>query len=316
VTANPGISSRSRWIEVLAQEHPLAYSKVVIERDEAGRAFNGTTENVARLAIDILPAKPAPAKDEGGAAPASSLSTAQAADKVAIELDGAKLEIPAPEAGGRVFLERGEEGWAAIVPPSPGLKGPHRSGGFKDAFRHRFLFVYGTRGGDLEDFRTFTKARFDAETFWVRGNAGIEIIPDTAFDAARFKDRSVILYGNADTNGAWSKLLAGSPVELRNGRARVGDKAYTGKDIAAYFVRPRPGSDVASVGVVAWTGPAGWLTASPVQYFVSGAGFPDLLLLSAETLRSGTGGIRAIGWFGNDWSVERGDFVWNDGQPR
>jgi len=41
---------------------------------------------------------------------------------------------------------------------------------------------------------------------------------------------------------------------------------------------------------------------------------PDLLLFSAETLRSGTAGVRAIGWFGNDWSVERGDIVWNNGR--
>jgi dienelactone hydrolase len=316
VTANPGISSRSRWVEILAQEHPLAYSKVAIERDGAGRAFKGTTENVARLAIDIFSAEPVPAKDPGGAASASSSSPGQTEDKVTIEIDSAKLEIPAFGAAGRVFLEKGEKGWAAIVPPSPALKGPHRSGGFKDAFRHRFVFIYGTRGGDIEDFRSFSKARFDAETFWVRGNAGVEIIPDTAFDPARFKDRSVVLYGNADTNAAWAKLLAGSPVEVRNGRARVGDKTSVGTDLAAYFIRPRPGSDAASVGVVAWTGPAGWMAASPAQYFISGAGFPDLLLLSAETLRSGTGGVRAIGWFGNDWTVEHGDFVWNEGQTR
>ena len=56
------------------------------------------------------------------------------------------------------------------------------------------------------------------------------------------------------------------------------------------------------------------MAASPGQYFISGAGYPDLLLHSAETLRSGTDGIRVIGWFGNDWSVERGDIVWNEGR--
>jgi hypothetical protein len=53
----------------------------------------------------------------------------------------------------------------------------------------------------------------------------------------------------------------------------------------------------------------------PVQYFVSGAGFPDVMLVSADALKVGTAGIRAIGWFGNDWSVERGDFVWNAAAP-
>ena len=295
VTASPGVSSRLRWVEIMAQTRPLEYSKVAIERDEAGKAFKGTTENVDRLAIDVLPVA--------------------AKETIVIDLDGSKVEALGVPESGRVYLERGDKGWAvAAGPAGPGQKGPHRAGGFKDAFRHGFLFVYGTRGDAAEDARAFGKARFDAETFWVRGNAGIEILADTAFDPAKDRDRSVILYGNADTNAAWAKLLAGSPVEVRNGWARVGDKRYNGADYAAYFVRPRPGSDVASVGAVAWTGKAGWLAASPGQYFISGAGYPDLLLHSAETLRSGTGGIRAVGWFGNDWSVERGDIVWNEGR--
>jgi dienelactone hydrolase len=298
VTANPGLSSRSRWVEVLAQTRPLEYSNIVIERDEAGKAFKGTTENVSRLAVDLPPDATA-----GGA--------------VTFDLDGSKVEAqPAPGAG-RIFLERGEKDWTAAGPPA-GLdrKGPHRSGGFKDAFRHGFVFVYGTRGDAAEDARALGKARFDAEMFWVRGNAGVELLPDTAFDQAKYKDRSVILYGNADTNAAWPKLLAGCPVEVRNGWARAGEKRYPGPGFAACFVRPLPGSDVASVGVVAWSGREGWVAASPGQYFISGAGFPDLLLFSAETLRSGTDGVRAVGWFGNDWSIERGDIVWNDGKLR
>ncbi len=309
VTANPGLSSRSRWVEVLAQKRPLEYSRVEIERDEAGRSFKGTTENVERLALDLL----ANAIVAGAAAASAPTGAPASAPKpVVIDLDGSRVEADPMPGAARLYLERGEKGWTLTSAPSPALKGPHRAGGFKDAFRRGFVFVHGTRGDDAEDLRAFTKARADAETFWVRGNAGIEILPDTAFDPAKFKDRSVILYGNADTNAAWPKLLAGSPVEVRRGRARVGEKRYEGGDLAAYFVRPRPGSDVASVGVVAWTGDAGWVAASPVQYFVSGAGYPDLMLFTAETLRTGTGGVRAVGWFGNDWSLERGDIVWNE----
>ncbi|MGA2533727.1 MAG: prolyl oligopeptidase family serine peptidase, partial [Candidatus Aminicenantales bacterium] len=294
VTANPGISSRSRWVEILAQAHALEYSKVVLEKDEAGTAVSGTTENVLRLALDL--------KAPGGGS------------KVMVEIDGSKVEAsPAPGAD-QVFLERSETGWRAAGPPDPGLKGPHRSGGFKDAFRHGFVLVYGTLGDAAEDARAFDKARFDAEMFWVRGNSGVEVLPDTAFDPAKYKDRSVILYGNADTNAAWLKLLPGSPVEIRNGWARAGGKKFIGADLAAYFVRPRPGSAFASVGAVGWTGRAGWVAASPGQYFVSGAGFPDVLLFSAETLRSGTDGIRAVGWFGDDWSIDKGDIVWNEGR--
>jgi dienelactone hydrolase len=317
VTADPGISACSRWVGILTQTKPLELSKVVIERDESGRTYMGTTENVERLAIDILPATPKSEAGGAAGAEAQEASGRKAGDVIAIELDGSKLEVPDVPGTGRIFLERGDKGWTVGAGPAgPGWKGPHRAGGFKDAFRHGFVFVYGTRGDAAEDARAFGKAKFDAEMFWVRGNAGIEILPDTAFDPAKDRDRSVILYGNADTNAAWVKLLAGSPVEVRKEWARIGEKRYTGDGYAAYFVRPRPGSDVASVGVVAWTGKAGWVAASPGQYFISGAGFPDLLFFSAEALRSGTDGVRAIGWFGNDWSLERGDIVWNEGREK
>jgi dienelactone hydrolase len=298
VTANPGISSRSRWVEILAQSRPLEYSKVAVEKDEAGTTIKGTTENVLRLAFYLQ------APTGGG--------------KVTVELDGSKVEAcPEPGANGiSISLERGEKGWALSGRPDFRLKNPLRSGGFKDAFRHEFLFVYGTHGDAAENARVFAKARFDAEMFWVRGNGGVEVLPDTLFDPAKERDRNVILYGNADTNAAWTKLLAGCPVELRNGRARVGGRSYSGSDFAAYFLRPRPGSEFASVGAVAWTGRAGWSAACPGQYFISGAGLPDLLFFSAETLRSGTGGIRAIGWFGDDWSLERGDVVWQEEEDR
>jgi dienelactone hydrolase len=308
VTADPGISAASRWVGILAQTKPLELSKVVIDRDESGRAFKGTTENVERLAIDIP--EFVAGKAAGNAGENATGGT------VVVELDGSRVEIALGPGPGTVYLERSGKGWVLAGEPALGSKGPHRAGGFKDAFRHSFVFVYGTRGDAAEDARAFGKAKFDAEMFWVRGNAGIEILPDTAFDPAKDRDRSVILYGNADTNTAWAKLLAGSPVEVRNGWARLGEKRYTGADHAAYFVTPRPGSEVASVGVVAWTGKAGWVAASPGQYFISGAGFPDLLFFSAEALRSGTDGVRAVGWFGNDWSLERGDIVWNEGREK
>lgn len=296
VTADPGNSAGSRWVGILAQKRPLELSRVVIERDEAWTAFKGGTENVERLAIDL------PGLEPGVA--------------VAVELDGSKVEARLTQGQGSLYLERTADGWAQSAAPSLSAKGPHRAGGFKDAFRHGFVLVYGTRGDAAEDARAFGKARFDAEMFWVRGNAGVEILADTAFDPRKDKDRSVILYGNADTNAAWPRLLSGCPVEVRAGRARIGERRYEGGDLAAYFVRPRPGSDVASVGVVAWTGRAGWVAASPGQYFISGAGYPDLLLFSAETLRAGAAGVRAIGWFGNDWSLERGDIVWSDAPAR
>ena len=292
VTANPGASATSHWVTVLAQEHPFDYSHVAIDRDPKTGAFKGTTENVLRL----------------------SLAPIAAGAGVPVELDGSRIDAQA-SADGRLYLARGTSGWQAGAAPDAALKNPLRSGGFKDAFRHRVVLVYGTLGSPDENARTYQKARFDAESFWYRGNGSTEVVPDKAFDAPRNREQNVVLYGNADTNATWATLLGTSPIELRNGRARVGSRTLAGADLAAYFVRPRADSPTATVGAVAWTGTAGWFAAGPIQYFVSGAGFPDLMVFSADVLRSGTAGVKVLGWFGDDWSVERGDITWAAATP-
>jgi len=282
-------------VTVIAQERPLEYSKVTIDRDAKTGAFNGTTSNVARLAL------------------ARAAATAAGAG-VRIELDGTKLEVT-PSSDGRLHLAHDASGWKAADPQDARFKSPLRSGGFKDAFRHRVVLVYGTGGTPDERARAFNKARLDAEAFWYRGNGSVDVVSDKAFDPAQDRDRNVVLYGNADTNALWARLLGGGPVDVRSAKVRIGEREFQGADLGIYFVRPREGSAIASVGAVAWTGAAGWAAVQPVQYFVSGAGFPDLMLLSADALKVGTAGVRAIGWFGNDWSVERGDFVWNAAAP-
>jgi dienelactone hydrolase len=301
VTANPGISSHSRFVTIEAQIHPLEYSRVVIDRDPKTGAFKGTTQNVSRLALDI---------------PATATAFVVELDGSRIQLDE-KARIAAARSGtaASVSLQRDAAAgtWGLAPAPDPAQKNPQRSGGFKDAFRHRVVLVYGTRGAAEERARAFNKARFDAEMFWYRGNGSVDVIADTAFDPAKARDRNIVLYGNADTNVMWVRLLEKSPIDVRAGRIRIGDQDMTGADLAAYFIRPRADSSTASVGVVAWTGPAGWAAAGPGQYFVSGAGFPDAMIVSAEIFRLGTGGIRALGWFGNDWRLETGEFAWGAG---
>ena len=60
-------------------------------------------------------------------------------------------------------------------------KGPHRQGPFKEAFRNRFILVVGTKGTPEENAWGLARARFDAETFWYRGNGSVDVVTDTAF---------------------------------------------------------------------------------------------------------------------------------------
>jgi hypothetical protein len=172
------------------------------------------------------------------------------------------------------------------------------------------LFVYGTSGTDEENDWAYAKARYDAETFWYRGNAAVEVIADRDFDAASDPDRNVIIYGNAETNAAWAGLLGEGPVQVRRGSIGIGARRIDRDDLACLFIRPRPGSDTASVGVVCGSGPAGMRLTDRLPYFVSGVAYPDCTVIGPEMLSEGSTGVLAAGFFGLDWSVDAGDFAW------
>jgi hypothetical protein len=293
VTMNPGVSSRCQWAEVWSQRAAFRPSEIHLAYDPRGRSFSGTTVNVALLALDV-----------GWVPPGV----------VAVTLDGqpvARLSRPeGPDA--RLWLRREGDSWSAAAKPDPAEKGPHRCGPFKEAFRNRLLFVYGTKGTAAENAWALAKARYDAERFWYQGNASVDVLPDTVFDPADAsdRDRNVILYGHAESHEDWPALLGSSPVQVRRGLAKVGDRTALGDGLSCLFVRPRPGSETASVGVVAPTGPSGMRVAATLSYFTSGVAYPDVIVVGTGALTEGAAGIVAAGYFGNDWGVASGEFVW------
>jgi hypothetical protein len=290
VTASPAISSRSRWLTIDAQLKPLVFSSASIRVDPGQRRFVGTTENVARMRFDL------------------AMLTG---DKpLHVELDGQKLAGIAMPNQSVLCLSREDGKWKVVSLPSTELKGPHRYGPFREVFKNHMLFVYGTRGSAEETAWALAKARYDAETFWYRGNGSIDVIADSEFDNDKTRDRNIILYGNAETNGAWRVLLGESPVQIRSNFVRIGDREEKGDDLACLFVRPRPGSDSALVGAISGTGLSGMKLTDRLPYFVSGVAYPDCVVLGAETLEKGFDGVRAAGFFGLDWSVATGEWVW------
>jgi len=292
-TFNPGISSRSHWVSIEAQERLLDLSRVKITQDVKKRSFTGETENVAILALDL------DQLDEG--------------DELSIELDGSKVDGLATSADAdRIWLARENDRWRQIDRPDSAHKGPHRYGTFKDAFRNRMVFVYSTRGTPEENRWSYAKARLDSETFWYRGNGSIDVVADSAFDLSAEPDRNVIVYGNADTNALWPALLESSPVQVERNALRVGTKVFEGDDFGCYFVRPRPGSKIATVGVISGTGLVGMKSANMNMYFISGSGFADLLVFSADMLMKHFEGVKCVAYFGLDWSLEKAHIAWID----
>ncbi|MCW3052124.1 MAG: Alpha/beta hydrolase family [Chthonomonadales bacterium] len=290
-TADPGVSAWCHWAGIIGQAHRLNPSSVRVRLDPGQRRYSGTTENVALLAIRC-----------------TNLS---AEGPLKVELDGQKLDnLSYPTTPDKtLWLTRTGRTWSVGAAPAVTDKRPERCGPFKQAFRNHMVFVYGTQGTPEENAWSLAKARYDAEGFWYRGNGSIDVVADTAFDANRDRDRNVILYGNSDTNAAWKPLLSDSPVQVSRTHITAGTQNLTGDDLACLFIRPRPGSAHASVGVVSGSGLTGMRLTDRLPYFVSGVEYPDYLVLTPDTLTSGISGVRLAGFFGPDWCIPTGEFL-------
>jgi pimeloyl-ACP methyl ester carboxylesterase len=289
-TANPGVSARDNWVTIETQERQLELSTVTIARVPAANRVTGTTANVQRLGLDrdILDLQGAPV----------------------VGLDGQKIAVREVQDGSdRFWFVRTGGTWAQTSAAPAAMKGAQRYGTFKEVFRNRVALVYGTHGSAEENAWAYERARYDGEKLWYQGNGAVDVVADTEFDPAREPDRNVLLYGNRRTNALWRTLLADAPVQVDRGRVELPGKTVKGDGLCAIIVRPRAGSPTASVGAVAGSGIEGMRLSHIVRYLEPGLGLPDVTVFSADVLTKGDSGVLLSGFFGLDWSADKGEFV-------
>jgi poly(3-hydroxybutyrate) depolymerase len=267
-TPHPGVSASRDWVTIHQQVTPFVPSHVSITCSPLLRRFEGYTENVATLEIWPDPLT------QGG--------------NWTVVLDGGN-PITVTQTDKPVFLRRRPEGWQATEAPGKLEKGPHRNGGFKDVFRNRVVFVIGTK---TEEAATWAeaKARYDAETFLVRGNGSVDIVTDREFNPRAFRDRNILLYGGPEINSAYDKVVDRSEL-----------KSQVSNNVASFFILPRKDSAVASVGVINGSSMVGLRLAERVPLFGSGAGMPDYLVIEPKMLLERYSGVIGAGFFDNSW---------------
>jgi hypothetical protein len=283
-TASPGVSSKSHFIEIHQQEIPFEISSFNFKRDSIS---NITTKNVAVLNIDL--------EKMGNT---SSI----------INVDD--LEIQIEDTTAELSLLKKDTSWQISYKPPHNQKGPHRNGGFKDAFRNNMVLVYASKGTKKENEWWYHRALFDAEKFYYRGNGNIELVKDIHFSREKYPDQNVIIYGNRDNNMAWESLLITCPIQVQKGKISLQNRSFEGEDFGIYFIYPREDSDIASIGVVSATGEKGRKATYANLYLENGTTFPDVIIVNSNVIKEGLTGIVGAGFFSNDWSIEKGDFVW------
>ncbi|AOW10305.1 carboxylesterase family protein [Flavobacterium gilvum] len=282
-TATPAVSSTDYWIKLQQQIRPFDFSN--INAKIVKQEINIKTENVSIFELD--------------------LASLELKGEITININEQSLKTT-PDKKAILALKDGK--WTFINEINTADKYADRQGGFKFAFNNNVVFVYATGGSNSEKEWYQNRARFDAETFYYRGNGSIDVIPDNEFSLEKYKDRNVVIYGNASNNKAWYLLLKNAPIQIDNHQIKVGDKILKGDDLASYFVYPRKDSKTALVGVVAGTSEAG-MKATWANNYISGiTGFPDVMIFKADLLLNGLPDMKVSGFFDNNWSTKILDF--------
>jgi len=279
---DPSVDERHHWLGV---EQPLEYGAPFRVRasfePERARATLATT-NVRRLRLEFP-----------GAWSVREL-----------ELDGQLL----PWAGtpGAV-LERRDGAWAPGPPTlGRGEKRGEHGGPLKRAFGQRFVFVVPSAGSAEENAAALARARYDAEVWWYRGNGDARILTDEEYLAhgsrvsAGAPPSNAILYGNADTNRAWSLVPEDFPLRVQRGSVRLGAEVWKGEALGALAVGPLGDALFAVLGS---SGPEADRAAVTLAPFISGVGYPDYVVYGPEVLTQGDGGVRAAGSFDHAWQL-------------
>lgn len=285
-TVDPSVDAEHHWLRV---EQPLAYGTPV--RVEAH--WDGSTRTVVVSSTN--------ARTLRVGAPAGAAPEHYVVDGTPIDTDSSPIWVT---------REEGRDGaWRRIESgPPPAEKSAQRCGPFKRAFDRRFVLVVPTGGTREETTAARARARYDAEVWHYRGNGLAETVTDTEFVAAaatRFAGRNAVLYGNADTNGAWRTVFpVDGPIDVRRGAVRVGDREYEGDGLGCVFVRPRADDDAALAAAFGDTGVAGCRLGYRLMPFISGVGYPDYAVFDASFLEKSDLGVLAAGWFDARWQFD------------
>lgn len=278
VSVDPGVDAEHAWLRV---EQPLAYGRflrVVAFHDAEKERLELWTQNVRRLALG----------------PALGVLRSLA-------IDGVELEDPADA---RAFSREGE-GWIPCAPGVPaGEKSPEACGPLKRAFASDFVLVVPTRGSEEERSAALARARYDQSQWSYRANGDAEILTDRAFLALDCSQRNAILYGNRDTNAAWERVVPSSyPADLGRGAARLGERAWEADDLGLVAVGPRADAPGRLFALLCSSGPRADRAALGLALFVSGAGYPDYALFSADFLTRGDAAVHAAGFLDARWRL-------------
>ncbi len=186
-------------------------------------------------------------------------------------------------------------------------------GPIKQAYFSPFVLVYGTKGDSAMTDLLLHQARIQALTWWIRANGMVEILPDTEVTQTMIDKYNLILFGNAQTNFFTAKVQNKLPIQIFNEQVQLNISSVKRKalrvkrlfgDLGIVFIYPNPLNPKKFILIHEGTNEKGQKLSDRFGAIYSGAGLPDFLILSDEVKQKSWAGIKAGGFFSNQWQLE------------
>jgi dienelactone hydrolase len=173
-------------------------------------------------------------------------------------------------------------------------------GSFKRAFDRDFVMVYGTAGSDEVDAWALAKARFDAETWWYRGNGYAKVLRDVDVTGADVAGRNVIVYGPAE-HQVWAAFAGANPrvpadvtFAAREASVREGAEGLGGWMMlfgASDRLGDARGADLPTIAVISGESVAAMRALDRLPIFSSGVMIPTRLRVREDVWTVGASAV-------------------------
>ncbi|MEO0115466.1 MAG: prolyl oligopeptidase family serine peptidase [candidate division WOR-3 bacterium] len=232
--------------------------------------------------------------------------------KIAIIINNQKLFWKHPPVSSKqdeycITLRNSSGAWRIASDSKHHQKQPDLYGPIKQAYFKPFILVYGTKGDSAMTELLQHQARIQALTWWIRANGTVEILPDTEVTQSIINNYNLIIFGNSRTNVLTQHLEPKLPIRVIENAVllhKLGRIDRIEGDFGVIFIYPNPLNPKKLILIYEGTNEKGQKLSDRFGVFYSGAGLPDFLIISDEVKQKGWGGIKAGGFFSNQWQLE------------
>jgi poly(3-hydroxybutyrate) depolymerase len=286
VTTQPSVNGKCYWLEVERQEQAGAPSSVTADL----RANLGTitlrTTNVRTLSV--------------------STAILRTKDEFEVDWNGSKFKVKTTEIGPdakKVILHNDGK----TVRADYATRFVERDPSVRGVFANQVMFVYQDSGASAEETRwAKNKAIYDAEQFWYRGNASVDVVPMSRFgdylakSKAKIRNNVIVYSANSGFVRDWANQLEAScPESLRVGPV-AREEHFPGTAVIDTRVWYTASGQPVQAVLIGGDSVAMARLTERIPLFSAGCAIPTTLAFDRTMLEKGIDGVVAAR-LGADW---------------